>query len=250
MKRTVLTVLGLVASLPVAALGQQGRQLSLEEALRIAESQSEAIRIAQAGVQRARGQQLQARSQYLPQVGATLTYTRTLASQFEALADAGPPAPPPGTPPEPPDDGTTYYAPCTRYLAAAGATDAQRVASLETFAKCSAGTGGLGIDFSKVGFGARNQYQLGVQGSLDLYSGGRTQAQNRSAEASRTAADIELVSQRARLSLDNVTQVGAEKIEEVETDHLRGEIGDGADIAEGANHGVSDLFRGALDNLN
>ncbi|HEY5546805.1 MAG TPA: TolC family protein [Gemmatimonadaceae bacterium] len=202
MKRTVLTVLGLVASLPVAALGQQGRQLSLEEALRIAESQSEAIRIAQAGVQRARGQQLQARSQYLPQVGATLTYTRTLASQFEALADAGPPAPPPGTPPEPPDDGTTYYAPCTRYLAAAGATDAQRVASLETFAKCSAGTGGLGIDFSKVGFGARNQYQLGVQGSLDLYSGGRTQAQNRSAEASRTAADIELVSQRARLSLD------------------------------------------------
>jgi outer membrane protein TolC len=202
MKRTVLTVLGLVASLPVAALGQQGRQLSLDEALRIAESQSEAVRIAQAGVQRARGQQLQARSQYLPQVGATLTYSRTLASQFEALADAGPPAPPPGTPPEPPDDGTTYYAPCTRYLAAAGATEAQRVASLETFARCSAGTGGLGIDFSKVGFGAKNQYQLGVQGTLDLYSGGRVQAQNRAAAASRTAADIELVSQRARLALD------------------------------------------------
>jgi outer membrane protein TolC len=202
MKRIAFTVLGLVASLPVAALGQQGRQLSLEEALRLAESQSEGIRIAQAGVQRARGQQLQARSQYLPQVGATLTYSRTLASQFEALADAGPPAPPPGTPPEPPDDGITYYAPCSRYLAAAGATEAQRVASLETFARCSAGTGGLGIDFSKVGFGAKNQYQLGVQGSLDLYSGGRVQAQNRAAEAARTAADIELVSQRARLALD------------------------------------------------
>jgi outer membrane protein TolC len=202
MNRTILTVLGLVANLPVAALGQQGRQLSLEEALRMAESQSEAIRIAQAGVQRARGQQLQARSQFLPQVGATLTYSRTLASQFEALADAGPPAPPPGTPPEPPDDGTTYYAPCTRYLAAAGATEAQRVASLETFARCSASTGGLGIDFSKVGFGSKNQYQLAMQGSLDLYSGGRVQAQNRAAEASRTAADIELVSQRARLALD------------------------------------------------
>lgn len=201
MQRPIRLFLALGAALPATAFAQ-GRQLSLEEALRLVESQSEAVRIAQAGVQRARGLQMQARSQYLPQVGASLTYTRTLASQFEALADAGSPAPPPGTPPVPPDDGTTFYAPCTRYLAAAGATDAQRVASLETFAKCSAGTGGFPIDFSKVGFGSENQYQLGIQGSLDLYSGGRVQAQNRAAAAARTAADIELVSQRARLSLD------------------------------------------------
>lgn len=201
MKR-ITTILGLLAVLPGVARAQQGRQLSLEEALRMAESQSEAVRIAQAGVHRARGLQMQARSQYLPQVGASLTYTRTLASQFEALADAGPPQPPEGTPPVPPSDGTTYYSPCTRYLAAAGATEAQRLASLETFARCSASTGGLGIDFSKVGFGSKNQYQLGLQGSLDLYTGGRVQAQNRSAVANRTAADIELVSQRARLALD------------------------------------------------
>ncbi len=201
MKRIALGILGLVVSLPATAAGQQGRQLSLEEALRTAESQSEAVRIAQAGVHRARGQQLQARSQYLPQVGASLTYTRTLASQFEALADAGPPQPPEGTPPVPPDDGVTYYTPCTRYLAPAGATEAQRLASLETFARCSAGSG-FSIDFSKVGFGSKNQYQLGIQGSLDLYSGGRAQAQNRAAAAGRTAADIELVSQRARLALD------------------------------------------------
>jgi outer membrane protein len=202
MKRILLTILGLAAGLPATALAQQGRQLSLDEALRLAESQSEAVRIAQAGVHRARGLQLQARSQYLPQVGASLTYTRTLGSQFEALADAGPPAPPPGTPPAPPDDGTTYYSPCTRYLAAAGATEAQRLASLETFAKCSASTGGGFIDFSKVGFGSKNQYQLGLQGSIDLYSGGRAQSQNRAAAAGRTAAEIELVSQRARLALD------------------------------------------------
>ena len=201
MKRILLTIVGLAAGLPALALAQQGRQLSLDEALRLAESQSEAVRIAQAGVHRARGLQLQARSQYLPQVGATLTYARTLASQFEALADAGPPAPPPGTPPVPPSDGTTYYSPCTRYLAAAGATEAQRLASLETFARCSAGTGGS-IDFSKVGFGSKNQYQLGLQGSIDLYSGGRAQSQNRAAAASRTSAEIELVSQRARLALD------------------------------------------------
>lgn len=202
MKRILLSMFGLVIALPAPAAGQQGRQLSLEEALRLAESQSEAIRIAQAGVHRARGLQLQARSQYLPQVGASFTYSRTLASQFEALADAGPPEPPAGTPPVPPDDGTTYYAPCTRYLAAAGATEAQRLASLEVFARCSAGTGGFPIDFSKVGFGSKNQYQLGLDGSISLYSGGRVQAQNRAAAANRTAADIELVSQRARLALD------------------------------------------------
>lgn len=187
---------------PAAVLAQQGRALSLEDALRLAESQSEAVRIAQAGVLRARGQQMQARSQQLPQVGASLTYTRTLASQFSALADAGPPAPPAGTPPVPPDDGVTYYSPCTRYLAGAGATDAERLAGLETVAKCSAGTGGFPIDFSKVGFGSKNQYQLGLQGSLMLFSGGRAQAQNRAAGSVRTSADIELASQRAKLALD------------------------------------------------
>ena len=192
----ITKLLGLLAILPVTAQGQQGRQLSLDEALRLAESQSEAVRIAQAGVHRARGLQMQARSQYLPQVGASLTYTRTLASQFEALADAGPPQPPPGIPPVPPDDGITYYSPCTRYLSATGATEADRLTSLETFAKCTAGTGGFPIDFSKVGFGSKNQYQLGIDGSISLYSGGRVQAQNRSAAANRTAADIELVSQR------------------------------------------------------
>ena len=47
-----------LAILPVTAQGQQGRQLSLDEALRLAESQSEAVRIAQAGVHRARGLQI------------------------------------------------------------------------------------------------------------------------------------------------------------------------------------------------
>lgn len=208
MKRILRTLLAFGIAAPTIGFAQQassvGRSLSLEDALRRAESQSEAIRIAQAGVDRARGQQMQARSLYLPQVGASLTYTRTLASQFEALADAGPPAPPPGTPPPPPDDGTQYYAPCTRYLAPAGSPDAQRVTGLETFARCASSTGGLGIDFSKVGFGAENQYQIGLQGSVDLFTAGRAQAQNRAATAGRSAADIELTSARAQLALNVV----------------------------------------------
>ena len=42
--------------------------LSLDDAVKMAEGQSEAVRIARAGVQRAEGQQLQARSQLLPQI--------------------------------------------------------------------------------------------------------------------------------------------------------------------------------------
>jgi outer membrane protein TolC len=51
--------------------------LSLDDAVRMAESQSEAVRIARAGVQRANGQKIQARSQYLPQLYGSAGYTRT-----------------------------------------------------------------------------------------------------------------------------------------------------------------------------
>jgi len=200
MKRHFL-ILGLVVALPAVAAGQQGRQLSLDEALRLAGSQSEAIRIAQAGVLRADGQKMVARSQSMPQFGLSFAYTRTLASQFQALSDAGAPGPPPGTPPVPPADGTIYYQPCSRYLAPAGSPDAQRLAGVETAAKCSAGSG-LGIDFSSVGFGSENQYNFGLQGTWDIYSGGRNRAAGRAADAVRTAAEIELASQQARLTLD------------------------------------------------
>jgi outer membrane protein TolC len=146
---------------------------------------------------------MQAFSGYLPQLAGTLEYTRTLASQFEAISDGGSPQPPPGTP-APPNDTTTYFTPCSRYLAGAGASDAQRIAGLETAARCAA-SGGFGIDFESVGFGAKNQYTLGLSGSVDLFTGGRVQAQNRAAQAGKRSADIELTSQRAQMALE-VTQ--------------------------------------------
>jgi outer membrane protein TolC len=180
---------------------QQNRAVSLQEALNIAVAQSEGLRIAQAGVMRAEGQQMQARSQYLPQFGGSINYTRTLATQFSALQGSGPPVPPPGTPPVPPADTTTYYSPCTRYLAAATATDAERVLALENYARCSSGGGG-GIDFSRVGFGSLNQYSIGLTGNMVLYSGGRVQAQNRAAAAGRRSADVEVAAQRAQVLLN------------------------------------------------
>ncbi|MGH7693496.1 MAG: TolC family protein, partial [Gemmatimonadaceae bacterium] len=203
MRRQLQSILALSVAVaaPFAASAQQARSFSLEEALRLAETQSDAIRIARAGVTRARGQELQAFSSYLPQLSGSVQYTRTLASQFEAFSSGGSPEPPPGTPPVP-NDTTTFFTPCSRYLAPAGSSDADRIRALELSARCAASGGGLGgIDFQKVGFGAKNQYQFGLNGSVDLFTGGRAQAQNRAANAGKRSADIELTAQRAQLAL-------------------------------------------------
>jgi outer membrane protein TolC len=199
--RSTIRFLTVLLALPAAALAQEMRTLTLDEALRLAEGQSEAIQIAQAGLQRARGVQLQAFSQYLPQLTGSASYTRTLASQFSVLRAAPAPLPPPGTPPVPPPDTTTFFTPCTRYLATGGATEAERVRGLENFARCTS-TGGGSIDFSRVGFGAENQYSLGLAGSMTVFSGGRVSAQHGAAAAARRGAEIEVASQRAKLALD------------------------------------------------
>jgi outer membrane protein len=170
------------------------RAISLDEAVRIAESQSEAIRIARAGVQRAEGQRYQARSQRLPQLSASAGYTRTLASQFSvaegAPVDTSKPTPPP--------------APCDQYLRDATATIDERLMGLEDANRCALG-GNPFSSFGSLGFGAKNQYNLGLAFSQNLFAGGRISGANAAANAGRASADIELTAQRAQLRLD-VTQ--------------------------------------------
>ena len=181
-------------SLPTVHTTGTRRTLSLDEAVRIAESQSEAVRIARAGVQRAEGQQYQARSQRLPQLAGSASYTRTLASQFSV---AGGPAVDTTKPKPPP-------APCDQYLRDATATTAERLAGLEDASRCGLG-GNPFSSFGSLGFGAKNQYNLGLAFSQNLFAGGRISAQNAVANAGRRSADIELTAQRAQLRLD-VTQ--------------------------------------------
>ena len=174
----------------------QTRTLALDEAVRIAESNSETIRIARAGVQRAQGQQYQARSQRLPQLNGSASYTRTLASQFSSAGGSAPavdttkPVPPP--------------APCDQYLLGPTATTADRLAGLEDASRCALGSNPFS-SFGNLGFGAKNQYNVGLAFSQNLFAGGRIQAQNDVANAGRRTADIELAAQRAQLRLD-VTQ--------------------------------------------
>ncbi len=61
--------------------------LSLADALRLAESRSEGVTIAGAGVTRARGAQRQASSQLYPQLNGSAGYQRAIQSQFEAISE-------------------------------------------------------------------------------------------------------------------------------------------------------------------
>lgn len=171
------------------------RTITLDEAVRIAELQSEAVRIARAGVDRAHGQQWQARSQLLPQINGSASYTRTLASQFSSVG--GGPAVDTTKPPAPPT-------PCDQYLRDATATTDERLAGLEDASRCALGSNPFS-SFGSLGFGAKNQYNLGLSFSQNLFAGGRIVAQNGVANAGRRSADIELTAQRAQLRLD-VTQ--------------------------------------------
>ncbi|MBC7672718.1 MAG: TolC family protein [Polaromonas sp.] len=184
---------------PMIAAAQQpvtnaaSTALSLDDAIRIAARESEALTIARAGIARTSGQVKQARSQYYPQLNSSLAYSRTLRSQFSALSGGSTTK-----------DSSATPAPqsvCAPRIAAT-ATAAERAAALAQAQTCAAVQG---IDFSKVGFGARNQYTFGLALSQSVYSGGRVAGQTDAAEAQRRSAQIDLGSQRAQLALD-VTQ--------------------------------------------
>lgn len=179
----------LLSALSSRLWAQTVRQVSLEDAIRLADRTSESIEIARAAVTRATGQQMIARSQFRPQLNAVGSYARTLASQFEGFSFGGP-------------DTNTFQSLCTPRISAT-ATPAERQAALDQAKTC--GGGGGGLDFQSVGFGALNQWTLGLQFSQNVFTGGRFAGQRAAATAGRRAADIELTAQRAQLILD-VTQ--------------------------------------------
>jgi outer membrane protein TolC len=63
--------------------------VTLEQVLAIAESRSEAVSMAREGVRRAEGDQVRAHSGLLPQLSASASYDRALASEFEGVFEDG-----------------------------------------------------------------------------------------------------------------------------------------------------------------
>ena len=175
---------------------QQGRALTLAEAVGIAEKESESIGIARAGIESARGDQRRARSEYFPQLTGSASYTRTLESQFEGVTGDQDGDDPPGTPPPPTS--------CPGFLPNPAAPVDERVAALEEAVECTSRLDPFG-SFSELPFGQPNQWNFGLSISQNLFAGGRILAQNRIAAANRRSAETELTAQQAQLVLDVTT---------------------------------------------
>ncbi|MGH7718940.1 MAG: TolC family protein, partial [Gemmatimonadaceae bacterium] len=190
----VIAAVTIFASAPAAGAqtpvtgSRSSRALSLDEALRIAEGVSEDVAVARAGVERARGQQMQARSEFFPQIYGSASYTRALASEFQDLGSERDPDDPP-----PPEN-------CDRFQPDPSLPLSERVDELERAVDCATNSDPFAA-FSDLPFGRENTYRLGLTFSQTLFSGGRIVAQTRAASAARRAADVELTSTRAQLLL-------------------------------------------------
>ena len=198
---TILAIAAAVGTIAAAPLDAQqtaaGRPLSLADALRIAETASEDVGIARAATDRAHGEQMRARSERFPQVFASLGYTRTLASQFEDIAENAPPRNPQALDPIDNDPNDPFPATCFNYLNPAGTTT-ERLTGLENAARCTS----AGFDFAALPFGQRNNWTLGLDVQQTLFAGGRVSAQTRMAGAGRRIAETSLASARAQLVLN------------------------------------------------
>ncbi len=82
-------VMGAVGGASGQAPAVPSGPLSLEQVLELAETRSEAVTIARAGITRSDGERLRARSELFPQVSASASYDRALASEFEGVFDDG-----------------------------------------------------------------------------------------------------------------------------------------------------------------
>lgn len=189
---TVVGFLGL-ASAPGSAQTQTPPPvppgpLTLEQVLALAEPRSEGVAIAQQGVRRAEGQQIQAKSGGLPQLTASASYDRALASEFEGVFDFQGPSCPPFT------------------LNPTATIDA-RVAEIERAIDCGAVGGGGFFGGSSDGlanlpFGRKNTWRATLSFSQNLYSGGRIGAQKAVADAGHESANQTLTSARAQILFD------------------------------------------------
>jgi len=164
------------------------RALSLEEALNLARPASEPMGLARAAVTRARGDQYRARSELLPQLSGSASYSRLIKSQFEGLAGNDTSSAPAGP------------TSCSRFSADPSLPIGARVDSLEKSLECVSGLDPFG-NLGSLPFGRANTYNLGLSLSQTVFSGGRVQGQMRAADAARRSADIGLVAADAELTL-------------------------------------------------
>jgi len=165
--------------------------LTLDQVLTLAEPRSEAVSIAMTAVGRAEADQIRAQSAQRPQLSASASYDRALASEFEGVFDTG------STGPACPPFSLNQQAPLD-----------VRVAEIERAIDCGAvGSGffGSGTSFENLPFGRKNTWRASLSFSQNLYSGGRNGAQAAVADAGHESAQLGVTAARGQL-LFEVTQ--------------------------------------------
>jgi outer membrane protein len=167
--------------------------LTLDQVLELAEARSESVGIARAGIARADGNLVRARSGLFPQLSAAASYDRALASEFEGLF------------------GTTASPACVPFTLNQQAPIDLRLAEIERAIDCGAvGSNVLGGQIDEGGlqdlpFGRKNTWRASLTFSQNVYSGGRIGAEAAVAAAGRETAELALTNTRGQLLFD-VTQ--------------------------------------------
>ena len=174
-----------------ALVDPRARPLSLDEALELAEGGSEAVGIARADIERARGDRRRARSGYFPQLTGSATYQRALRSQFSVLEG---------------DDSTSSEPAreCDRFVAQPGLSVDERLGALEQSVECSSASNPF-ASLRNLPFGRENTYRFGLSASQNLFTGGRLRGLSQSADAGLRSAELGLTSAQAQTLFD-VTQ--------------------------------------------
>jgi outer membrane protein TolC len=142
--------------------------LSLSEALALGAGGSEAVALARAGVERAEGQQRQARSARLPQLSSSLVWQKQLQNQFAEVA--------------------------RRAARNGGGAPATGGAD-------SSGGGDGTSAFTRI-FASEYNLNAGLVASQPLFTGGRGRAGVAAALAGRRAADVGVTAAQAQAQLD------------------------------------------------
>jgi outer membrane protein TolC len=176
---------------PAAAQSDSVRGVSLEEALTLARPASEAVAIAKVGIDRARGDVTKAKSQLFPQLNGSLRYTRQIKSQFDNLLNSSTPV------------DTTAPTSCPAFHPDPNKPFDQRIGDLETAVTCATTVNPF-AGFSRLPFGRKNTYTLGLTGSQTLFDGGSIFGQMKAADAGKRSAEVGLTAAEAQLTLDVV----------------------------------------------
>jgi len=170
-RHAILAGLVMALAAPTMARAQGGSAapgpISLSDALRLAEQRSQVLKIAEAGLSRARGQRYQARAQLMPQLNGTAAYQRTLESQFQAISKKAGSSSSGGSPSD----------------TASSSSDLTNSPIAKIFA-------------------APNTVILGLNFSQNLFTAGKLTAANKGADAAERVAMAGVQSARAQLTLD------------------------------------------------